>query len=77
MCIRDSSDLDDADPKMFGQGAPQTVIAFGSEEEESKLMPLLKRLGLRIDDIDPEGADLDEAYHAGSLYEMIRKRINK
>jgi hypothetical protein len=71
------SDLDDADPKMFGQGAPQTVIAFGSEEEESKLMPLLKRLGLRIDDIDPEGADLDEAYHAGSLYEMIRKRINK
>lgn len=67
------SDLDDADPKMFGQGAPQTVIAFGSEEEESKLLPLLKRLGLRVDDIDPEGADLDEAYHAGALYEYLKK----
>ena len=67
------SDLDDADPKMFGQGAPQTVIAFGSEEEESKLMPLLKRLGLKVDDIDPEGADLDEACHAGQLYEYLKK----
>lgn len=68
------SDLDDADPKMFGQGAPESIIAFGSEEEESKLLPLLKRLGLRIDDIDPEGVDVDEAYHAGSLYEMLSKR---
>lgn len=68
------SDLDDADPNMFGQGAPESIIAFGSEEEESKLMPLLKRLGLRIDDIDPEGVDVDEAYHAGSLYEMLSKR---
>ncbi len=67
------SDLDDADPAQFGQGAPQTVIAFGSEEEESKLMPLLKRLGLRIDDIDPEGADLDEAYHAGRVYEYLKR----
>ena len=67
------SDLDDADPAAFGQGAPQTVIAFGSEEEESKLMPMLKRLGLRIDDIDPAGADLDEACHAGELYEYLKK----
>jgi RNA polymerase sigma factor (sigma-70 family) len=67
------SDLDDANPADFGQGAPETVIAFGSEEEESKLLPLLKRLGLRVDDIDPEGADLDEAYHAGALYEYLKK----
>jgi hypothetical protein len=67
------SDLDDANPADFGQGAPQTVIAFGSEEEESKLLPLLQRLGLRVDDIDPEGADLDEAYHAGELYEYLKK----
>jgi hypothetical protein len=68
------SDLDDADPKMFGQGAPQTVIAFGSEEEESKLLPLLQRLGLRVDDIDPEGTDeIGEAYHAGELYEYLKK----
>jgi hypothetical protein len=67
------SDLDDANPEAFGQGAPQTVIAFGSEEEESKLMPMLKRLGLRIDDIDPAGAELDEAYHAGELYEYLKK----
>ncbi len=66
------SDLDDADPSDFGQGQPQTVIAFGSEEEESKLMPLLKRLGLRVDDIDPEGADIDEAYHAGALYDYLK-----
>lgn len=46
------SDLDDADPKSFGQGAPHTVIAFGSEEEEHKMLPLLKRLGLGLHDID-------------------------
>jgi hypothetical protein len=67
------SDLDDADPADFGQGAPETVIAFGSEEEEHKLLPLLQRLGLKLKDIDqPVG----EAYHAGSLYDML-KNINK
>jgi hypothetical protein len=65
------SDLDDADPKWFGQGAPQTIISFGSEEEESKLMPLLKRLGLKIRDIDPEG--VEEAVSARSIIEYLRK----
>jgi uncharacterized FlaG/YvyC family protein len=70
------SDLDDADPKMFGQGAPHTVIAFGSEEEEHKLLPLLKRLGLRVHDIDrPE--DVKQAIpakmSAKDLAETIRK----
>lgn len=68
------SDLDDADPADFGQGAPETVIAFGSEEEEHKLLPLLQRLGLKLKDIDqPVG----EAYHAGSLYEMLKKERTK
>lgn len=66
------SDLDDADPADFGQGAPETVIAFGSEEEEHKLLPLLQRLGLKLKDIDQP---VNEAYHAGSLYEMLKKNI--
>jgi hypothetical protein len=71
------SDLDDADPKMFGQGAPHTVIAFGSEEEEHKLLPLLKRLGLSVHDIDrPE--DVKQAIpakmFAKDLAETIRKK---
>lgn len=70
------SDLDDADPKIFGQGAPHTVIAFGSEEEENKLLPLLKKLGLSVHDIDrPE--DVTQAIpakmFANDLAETIRK----
>ena len=68
------SDLDDADPASFGQGAPETVIAFGSEEEEHKLLPLLQRLGLKLKDIDQP---VSEAYHAGSLYEMLKKERTK
>lgn len=74
------SDLDDADPKMFGQGAPHTVIAFGSEEEEHKMLPLLKRLGLKIHDIDdPE--DVKQAIPAkmfvNDLAEALRTRFSK
>jgi hypothetical protein len=65
------SDLDDADPAEFGQGAPETVIAFGSEEEEHKLLPLLQRLGLKLKDIDQPVA---EAYDAGSLYDQLKKQ---
>ena len=46
------SDLDDANPKAFGKGGPSTVIAFGSEDEEHRLLPHLKRLGLKLQDID-------------------------
>lgn len=51
------SDLDDADPSEFGQGPPQTVIAFGSEPEEHKYLRQLKRLGLKVHDIDENFAD--------------------
>jgi predicted chitinase/pyrimidine deaminase RibD-like protein/LysM repeat protein len=39
----------------FGKGPPQTVFAFGSEEEEHKYLKNLKRLGLKTHDIDPPG----------------------
>ena len=50
------SDLDDADPRDFGQGAPQTVLSFGSEPLEHEYMRDLKRLGMPTTDID-EGLD--------------------
>lgn len=64
------SDLDDADPAIFGQGAPETILAFGSEEEEHKLLPLLKRMGLKLKDIDQP---VSEAYRATDLFEYLRK----
>ena len=64
------SDLDDANPDAFGKGAPSTVIAFGSEEEEAKMLPLLKRLGLRLHDIDrPE--DIQKAIPAKALIQRM------
>lgn len=65
------SDLDDADPADFGQGAPETVIAFGSEEEEHKLLPLLQRLGLKLKDIDQP---VSEACSADSVYKMLSRK---
>ena len=46
------NDLDDADPKDFGRGPPQTMLSFGSEEEEHRYIRDLKRLGLDITDLD-------------------------
>lgn len=48
------SDLDDADPREFGKGPPQTVITFGSEPEEHRYIKQLKRLGMPVHDIDEE-----------------------
>lgn len=68
------SDLDDADPKSFGQGAPHTVIAFGSEEEEHKMLPLLKRLGLGLHDIDrPE--DVKKAHLAKDVIAKMEENF--
>jgi hypothetical protein len=47
-----ASDLDDADPADFGKGPPQTIMAFGDEEQEHKYLPQLQRLGLKTHDID-------------------------
>ena len=62
------SNLDSIDPKTLGKGPPQTVLTFGSEPEEHKYMAQLKKLGLTIHDIDPEGYhDVDESYQPPSL----------
>ena len=68
------SDLDDADPKIFGQGAPHTAIVFGSEEEEHKLLPLLKRLGLSVHDIDTP-QDVKKAIPAKALIQRMEENF--
>jgi predicted RNA binding protein YcfA (HicA-like mRNA interferase family) len=72
------SDLDDADPRTFNKGVPHTVFAFGSEEEEHKMIPLLKRLGFSLHDIDsPE--DYQKAIRADEaiahLEEMVSRQV--
>lgn len=61
------SDLDDADPKDFGRGPPQTILSFGSEPLEHKYLKQLKRLGLPTHDID-EG--VIEAAYKGNIGAM-------
>jgi hypothetical protein len=68
------SDLDDADPATFGQGAPHTVIAFGSEEEEHKMLPLLKRLGLKLHDID-RPQDVKKAHIAKDIIAKMEENF--
>jgi hypothetical protein len=46
------SDLDDVDPKDIGQGPPQTVITFASDEAEQAYLKQFKRLGMKTHDID-------------------------
>lgn len=67
------SDLDDANPKIFGKGAPSTVLAFGSEEEEHRLLPHLKRLGLKLHDID-RPSDIKKAIPAKSLIQRFENK---
>ena len=70
------SDLDDADPRVFNKGVPHTVFAFGSEEEEHKMMPLLKRLGFSLHDIDsPE--DYEKAIRASDVLEHLENYVNE
>lgn len=64
------SNLPGADPAKFGKGPPQTIIVFGSEAEEHKLLPHLKRLGLGLVDIDEP---VDEAYLASDLIRHFEK----
>ena len=72
------SDLDDADPRTFNKGVPHTVFAFGSEEEEHKMIPLLKRLGFSLHDIDTP-QDYAKAIRADEaiahLEEMVSRQV--
>jgi len=70
------SDLDDADPRTFNRGVPHTVFAFGSEEEEHRMIPLLKRLGFSLHDIDsPE--DYEKAIRASDVMEHLEEMVNQ
>ena len=51
------SDLPNLDKNDFGEGPPQAVISFGSEDEEHKYLKLIQQLGLEVLDVDPKAAD--------------------
>jgi hypothetical protein len=63
------SDLEGLGKHDFGQGPPQTILAFGSEEEEERYIKNLKKLGLGIHDIDPPGlkGDIDESVKGSAV----------
>ena len=52
------SDLEGLGKHDFGQGPPEAILSFGSEDEEHKYVELLKQLGLEIVDVDPGAADV-------------------
>ena len=66
------SDLGNLNHNDFGEGPPDAVIAFGSEEEEHKYIKLLQKLGLEIIDVDPgaadaPGVDTDSTYNTENI----------
>ena len=63
------SDLDDMDPEDVGQGPPQTVITFPSDEAEQAYLKQFKRLGMKTHDID-QGK---EHYHEDILDELAQE----
>ena len=68
--------LDKADPRIFNKGVPHTVFAFGTEEEEHRMVPLLKRLGFTLHDIDrPE--DYAKAIRASDVLEHLEQYVAK
>jgi hypothetical protein len=70
------SNLDDADPQTFNKGVPHTVFAFGSEEEEAKMLPLLQRLGFSLHDIDnPE--DYAKAIRADEAIAFLESYVTE
>ena len=66
--------LDKADPRTFHKGVPHTVFAFGSEEEEHKMIPLLKRLGFSLHDIDTQD-DYQKAIRASDVIEHLEQYV--
>ena len=66
--------LDKADPRTFNKGVPHTVFAFGTEEEEHRMMPLLKRLGFSLHDID-NPADYEKAIRASDVLEHLEQYV--
>lgn len=58
----------------FNKGVPHTVFAFGSEEEEHRMMPLLKRLGFTLHDIDTQD-DYQKAIRASDVVEYLENYV--
>ena len=67
------SNLQNVKRKDFGQGPPQTVIVFGSEEEEHQIVPLLQKLGLELTDAD-EPLSETLAYHAQDVIQALTEK---
>lgn len=70
------ADLAGVDASQFGKGPPDTILSFGSEEEEHEYIKALKRLGLDITDIDPKYHDGKKGIATDPTYnvnETIRK----
>lgn len=67
------SNLKNVKRKDFGQGPPQTVIVFGSEAEEHKLVPLLQKLGLELTDVDEPLAET-LAYRASDVIQSLTEK---
>lgn len=67
------SNLKNVKRKDFGQGPPQTVIVFGSEAEEHKLVPLLQKLGLELTDVD-EPLSETLAYRASDVIQALTEK---
>jgi hypothetical protein len=66
--------LDKADPRIFNKGVPHTVFAFGSEEEEHRMIPLLKRLGFSLHDIDKPD-DYEKAMRADEAIAFLESYV--
>ena len=76
---KDISNLDRADPEMYGQGAPQTIINFGSEDLEHKYIKKIEKLGLKTHDIDPGGKKLDRktSFKVNESADNIQAQLEK
>ena len=68
------SDLKGLGKHDFGEGPPEAIISFGSEDQEHQYIELLKKLGLEIIDVDPmyhgdkKGVKTDPNYNVGGSY---------
>ena len=69
------SDLKGLGHHDFGQGPPETILAFGSEPIEHKYIKDLKKLGLKTHDLDEPGEeDVDEDCWTGYRQAGMKKK---
>jgi predicted chitinase len=72
-------DLSQLSKDDVGKGPPDTILSFGSEEEEHLYIQALKKLGLDVTDIDPaahgpkKGIKTDPTYNVESIKDDIEE----